>query len=39
MKSVEAHRVDPVSKYVMHNLAVSLDRLGQPRLAGLETPY
>jgi hypothetical protein len=39
MKSVEAHGLDPVNKYVMHNLAVSPDRLGQPRLAELETPY
>ena len=29
----EAHRLDPDNADVMHNLAVSLDRLGQPRLA------
>ena len=30
----EAHRLDPGSPEIMHNLAVSLDRLGQPRVAG-----
>ncbi|HET6264216.1 MAG TPA: tetratricopeptide repeat protein [Usitatibacter sp.] len=29
----EAHRLDPGSPEIMHNLAVSLDRLGQPRVA------
>ena len=29
----EAHRLDPGSPEIAHNLAVSLDRLGQPRLA------
>jgi Tfp pilus assembly protein PilF len=29
----EAHRLDPGNPDILHNLAVSLDRLGQPRLA------
>lgn len=29
----EAHRLDPSSPEILHNLAVSLDRLGQPRAA------
>jgi Tfp pilus assembly protein PilF len=29
----EAHRLDPGSPEILHNLAVSLDRLGQPRVA------
>jgi Tfp pilus assembly protein PilF len=29
----EAHRLEPGNADVMHNLAVSLDRLGQPRIA------
>ena len=29
----EAHRLDPASPEIAHNLAVSLDRLGQSRLA------
>jgi cytochrome c-type biogenesis protein CcmH/NrfG len=29
----EAHRLDPGNPDILHNLAVSLDRLGQPRVA------
>jgi uncharacterized protein HemY len=29
----EAHRLDPGNADILHNLAVSLDRLGQPRVA------
>lgn len=29
----EAHRLDPANADILHNLAVSLDNLGQPRLA------
>ena len=29
----EAHRLDPGNADIAHNLAVSLDRIGQPRIA------